>query len=165
MTIASEHQTKVADEVWVAAALLHREHPKRDDFSIEEIKNRATQESQGELLRSGVYVHIVQHCVANRPPSPGRYRMLVETAPGRRRLFRTGDSYHAAREGSKTHPAVEDLPERHRNLLEWYRKWDASAAATRADEDPILALVGSGKKLWGDEDPDEYVRRLREGWE
>ena len=164
MAIASEPQTKVADEVWVATALLHREHPKRTDFSIEEIKERAARES-GSPLRSGVYVHIVQHCVANRPPSPGRYRMLVETAPGRRRLFRTGDSYHVAREGSKIHPAVEDLPEHHRDLLDWYRKWDDRAVASRADEDPILALVGSGKKLWGDEDPDEYVRGLREGWE
>jgi len=26
-------------------------------------------------------------------------------------------------------------------------------------------LVGSGRKLWADEHADEYVRRLREGWE
>ena len=158
-------QVKVADEVWLATALLHREHPKRSDFEIEEIKDRVTEEWGRESLRPGVYVHIVQHCVANRQPSPGRYRMLVETVPGRRRLFRTGDSYHLAREGSKTHPAVDELPEQYRDLLEWYRKWDASAAAKRMEEDPILALVGSGKHLWGDEDPDEYVRSLREGWE
>jgi hypothetical protein len=158
-------QVKVADEVWLATALLHREHPKRSDFEIEEIKDRVTDEWGRESLRPGVYVHIVQHCVANRRPSPGRYRMLVETVPGRRRLFRTGDSYHLAREGSKTHPAVDELPEQYRDLLEWYRKWDASAAAKRMEEDPILALVGSGKHLWGDEDPDEYVRGLREGWE
>ncbi len=157
--------TKVADEVWMAVALLHREHPRQPDFSIEDIMHRAKREAGKEPLRPGVYVHIVQHCVANRPPSPGRYRMLVETAPGRRRLFRTGDSYHLAREGSKIHPAVDELPEQYRDLLEWYRKWDASAAAKRIEEDPILALVGSGKHLWGDEDPDEYVRGLREGWE
>ena len=29
----------------------------------------------------------------------------------------------------------------------------------------ILALQGAGKHLWKDEDPDEYVRRLREGWD
>jgi hypothetical protein len=158
-------QVKVADEVWLATALLHREHPKRSDFEIEEIKDRVTEEWGRESLRPGVYVHIVQHCVANRRPSPGRYRMLVETVPGRRRLFRTGDSYHLAREGSKTHPAVDELPAQYRDLLEWYRKWDASAAAKRMEEDPILALVGSGKHLWGNEDPDEYVRSLREGWE
>jgi hypothetical protein len=32
-------------------------------------------------------------------------------------------------------------------------------------DDPILALVGAGKHLWADKDPDEYVRALREGWE
>jgi len=164
MTIATVTELKIADEVWLATAQLHREHPKRDDFAIAEIKERAAKESGGEL-RSGVYVHIVQHCVANRPPSPGRYRILVETAPGRRRLFRTGDSYHVAREGSKTHPAAEDLPARYRSLLDWYRKWDTAAAARRVDDDPILALVGLGKHLWRGEDPDEYVRRLREGWE
>jgi hypothetical protein len=31
--------------------------------------------------------------------------------------------------------------------------------------DPLLALYGSGKALWADEHADEYVARLREGWE
>ncbi len=164
MPVISKVEIKVADEVWLATALLHREHPKDSDFAIEEIKERAALLS-GRELRPGVYVHIVQHCVANRPPSPGRYRMLVETAPGRRRLFRAGDSYHAAREGSKTHPAPENLPEKYRPLLDWYKKWEASEASNRFDSDPILKLVGAGKHLWRDEDADEYVRSLREGWE
>jgi len=33
------------------------------------------------------------------------------------------------------------------------------------ESDPLLALRGSGTKLWADEHADEYVRRLREGWE
>jgi hypothetical protein len=33
------------------------------------------------------------------------------------------------------------------------------------DDDPLLALYGSGKGLWADEHADEYVRRLREGWD
>ena len=33
------------------------------------------------------------------------------------------------------------------------------------ESDPLLALCGSGKALWADEHFDEYVRRLREGWE
>jgi hypothetical protein len=33
------------------------------------------------------------------------------------------------------------------------------------EDDPLLALYGSGKDLWADEHADEYVRRLREGWE
>ena len=31
--------------------------------------------------------------------------------------------------------------------------------------DPIPALAGLGKEIWGDVDPVEYQRREREGWE
>jgi hypothetical protein len=33
------------------------------------------------------------------------------------------------------------------------------------DDDPLLKLYGGGKDLWADEQADEYVRRLREGWD
>ena len=32
-------------------------------------------------------------------------------------------------------------------------------------EDPWEKMLGSGKDLWADEKPDDYVRRLRQGWE
>ncbi len=165
MATAAKTQLKVADEVWIVLALLHKEHPKRSDFTVEEIMHRAREESDGEPLRPGVYVHIIQHCVANRAPSPGRYRMLVETAPSHRRLFRQGDPYHPQREGSKTAPEREDLPEEYRSLLDWYRDWNHGTVENRIKTDPLLALYGSGKDLWADEHADEYVRRLREGWE
>ena len=165
MAVASGEQIKVADEVWIATALLHREHRKRDDFSVEEIVERATKEAGKRPLRPGVCVHIVQHCVANRPPNPGRYRMLFETASGRRRLFRDGDIYDPAREGSKTVPNREDIPSEYHSLLDWYREWNRDSIEDRIKNDPLLALVGSGKELWADEHADEYVRRLREGWE
>ena len=91
--------------------------------------------------------------------------MLYETAPGRRRLFRSGDPYDPAREGSKMTPRAEDLPPEYRKLLHWYADWNSTASVRRLEDDPLLALVGSGKHLWADEDPDEYVRRLRQGWE
>src|SRR3974390_2636133 len=112
MPVTSEVQVKVADEVWIATALLHREHPRRTSFSVEEIVNRAAQEGLVRPQRPGVYVHAVQHCVANRPPNPGRYRMLFETSDGRRRLYRRGDPYHPAREGAKVTPSPEELPHR-----------------------------------------------------
>jgi hypothetical protein len=31
--------------------------------------------------------------------------------------------------------------------------------------DLLLALIGSGRDLWANEHADEYVNRLREGWE
>lgn len=170
MTTAVAQQTiKVADEVWVATLMLHQRHPERGDFSIEEIMEFAV--SAKELrhmgpLRPGFYVHVVQHCVANRAPNPGRYRMLFETAPGRRRLFRHGDPYHSQREGGKICPKQEDLPEDWlRGLLTWYRDWSLVATRNASKEDPLLALRGSGKHLWADEHADDYVRRLRKGWE
>src|SRR6266849_4898255 len=116
-------QIKVADEVWIATALLHSEQPERADFTIEEIMERAKKAALNDSLRPGVYVHIVQHCVANRPPNPGRYRMLFETAAGRRRLFRNGDNYDPAREGAKIVPEQEDIPSHYAPLLDWYRNW------------------------------------------
>jgi len=156
---------EVADEVWVATALLHREQPEARDFSIEEIVERARKEGLHEPLRPGVYVHVVQHCVANRPPNPGRYRMLLETSAGRRRLYRRGDSYHPQREGGKITPEPGDIPDAYSGLLSWYKDWTARASKDALENDPLLMAQGSGKHLWADEDADEYVRRLREGWE
>jgi hypothetical protein len=79
---------KVADEVWIATALLHRKYPDCEDFTIDEIVERAKEEAIGGKHRPGVYVHVLQHCVANRPPNPGRYCMLLETCKGRLRLWR-----------------------------------------------------------------------------
>lgn len=165
MTTSTSSKIKVADEVWIATALLHREHPERADFSIDEIVERARHEGLYTSLRPGVYVHTVQHCVANRAPNPGRYRMLFETSEGRRRLFRGGDSYHPDREGAKITPASEDLPEDYVRLLDWYHDWGAILNKGILLADPLLTLRGSGKQLWSDEHADDYVRRVREGWE
>jgi hypothetical protein len=165
MSTSILQQIKVADEVWIAAALLQREYPIATDFSIEEIVERARQEGLHRPLRPGVYVHVVQHCVANRPPNPGRYRILYETSEGRRRLYREGDAYHPEREGGKFAPDARDIPAVYGELLEWYRGWSSEATRRQSESDPLLISRGSGKKLWADEPADDYVRRLREGWE
>jgi len=91
--------------------------------------------------------------------------MLIESSPGRRRLFRPGDSYNPQREGAKITPESGDLPQAYSGLLAWYRDWSASATSDSLKHDPLLALRGSGKQLWSGEHADDYVRRLREGWE
>jgi hypothetical protein len=91
--------------------------------------------------------------------------MLFETAPGRRRLFRKGDSYHPEREGAKITPRLEDLPHGYSGLLAWYDAWSSAATSAAPRMDPLLALRGSGSHLWAGEHADDYVRRLREGWE
>lgn len=164
MSVLVRSRVRVADEVWIAVALLHREQPARLDFTVEEIVERAKQESIAGAQRPGLYVHVQQHCVANRPPNPGRYRILYETGPGRRRLFRQGDDYHPEREGSKTVPDIGEIPEIYAGLLSWYRGWKARTLKSASMNDPLLSLAGSGKHLWATEHTDAYIGRLRRGW-
>src|SRR6266478_3423980 len=136
-------KVKIADQVWLATLLLHKERPEQPDFAVEEIVERVVREGIGEVNRTSVYVHVIQHCVANRPPNPGRYRMLFETSPGRRRLFRKGDSYHPAREGAKVTPSLEEMPQGYEDLLDWYRNWSSAALQAATETDPLLSLAGS----------------------
>jgi len=152
---------RVADEVWIATALLHREHPGAKDFSLKQIEARLVREELTDDKRPGVYPHLSVHCVANRPPDRGRYRMLFETAPSRRRLFRSGDPYHPKREGGKIVPSRDEIPAKYHPLLDWYeREWTPSPPS-----DPLLALAARYHDLWKVVDPDDYVRQLREGFE
>lgn len=165
MAVLVEREIKVADEVWIATALLHKEHPSEPDFAVDEIVERARKEGLTETLRPGVYIHAQMHCVANRPPNPGRYRMLFETRPGYRRLYCAGDPFDPKRDGSKTAPLAAEIPEKYRPLIAWHREWCKSRSQSNSRFDALLALEGSGKDLWGDEHADEYINRLREGWE
>ena len=151
---------RLADEVWIATALLHREHPGVADFSLKEIEARLAREGLTDDKRPGVYPHLSVHCVANRPPDKGRYRMLFETAPSRRRLFRPGDPYHPKREGGKIVPDCSEIPANYHVLLDWYARDWAPPSAT----DPLLALAARHRDLWKAVDPDDYVRHLREGF-
>lgn len=155
----------VADEVWIATALLHREMPDRSDFTVQEIVARAAREGLHTPLRPGVYVNAVQHCVANRPPNPGRYRMLYGTGKTTRRLFRRGDDSHPLRGSAKATPSRSAIPAGYHHLLDWYDREYASSRPARHRLDAILELSGLGKEIWQGVDPDEYVRQLREGWE
>jgi hypothetical protein len=158
-------EVKVADEVWIATALLHREHPDRPDFTVNEIVERARREHLTPELRPGVQVHANQHCVANRPPNPGRYLMLVETGPNRRRLYRPGDPSHPDRRDAKSVPSRDEIPAEYLELIDWYATKYSPHRPPTAKQDPLLALTGSGKEIWASEGADKYVRRLREGWE
>jgi hypothetical protein len=152
---------RVADEVWIATALLHREHPEAADFSSGEIQARLVKEGLTDSKRPGVAAHISVHCVANRRPDAGRYRMLFETARTRRRLFRPGDPYDPGREGGRIVPDRAAIPEKYHPLLDWYeREWTRGAG-----KDPLLALAARHRDLWKAIDADAYVRRLREGFE
>jgi len=162
---AEKLAVRVADETFIAAALLHREHPERTDFTIREIVERAERENVAGVLRPGVQWHASLHCVANKPPNPERIRMLYATKDGRRRLLQQGDEIHPERTG-KIFPDPEDVPSKYHELIEWAKQRFANGnAPAKAWLSDVFQLFGLGQDTWRGEDPDEYVRRLRENWE
>ena len=150
--------------MWLATALLHEEHPDRADFTVSEIVERAGQERLTPSCGPAFTFTPTSHCVANRPPNPGRYLMLVETGREPAPPVRPGDPAHEARRGAKTTPLARINPAQVPALLDWYAREYAPRRVSETRGGSLLALRGSGAKLWADEPADQYVRRLREGW-
>jgi len=166
MKIASERSLKVADLVWVATALLHREHPDRADFSKAEILGRAAQEDPDGAARPGLSTHISAHCVASKKPDSAKHRMLTRTGTGRRRLFRRGDRTHEKRSSGNIMPRKEDLPEKYHYLLDWYENeycrpresMRAGELARGATAETLMRMMGRLSR----EDADELIRIIDE---
>ena len=143
-----EPKLKLADEVWVATALLHRDQPECSAFPGSKILRRAKQLHPNEPPRAGLNPHIYGHCVANAKPVSGRYRMLYREQSGSYRLFRDGDDFHPNRPRGRSTPDGESLPRKYRHLLDWYDSEYNKQSPLRPEDDPILALKGVGKELW-----------------
>jgi hypothetical protein len=164
LSVIEKPEIKVADEVFIATALLHRENPGRADFTIREIVQRVLAENLYGELRPGISVHVSMHCVANKAPNPGRYQMLYATGLRTRRLLRATDDVHPLRTG-KIWPVPDDVPPRYRELIDWAKEqYGESAAKSRRWLGSVLDLSGAGADHWSKQDPDEYVRELRESW-
>ncbi len=183
---AVETDVTCAVEVFLATALLHREQPRKVDFTIQEIVSRAARENITGEMRQGVSVHASQHCVANKAPNPAKHRMLFATGKHARRLLLPGDAVHPQRTG-KIFPDAGEIPEKYFHVLEWakarYESGQSSECAGPQSPTDVLShqarkqgtsdrwleslfeLEGLGKEHWKDVDPDEFVRQLREGWE
>ncbi len=181
-----ETDVTCAVEVFLATAMLHREQPGREDFTIQEIVSRAARENITGEMRQGVSVHASQHCVANKAPNPAKHRMLFATGKHARRLLLPADAIHPQRTG-KIFPTPDEIPERYFPILKWAearyeldrsREYvagkDSQGAPSHhggkpatADRwlDSLFELEGLGKEHWKDVDPDEFVTQLREGWE
>jgi hypothetical protein len=180
MTTESTAGIRIADGVWIATALLHREHPDRPDFTESEIQARFLAEGLPRGQHSNtLQAHVHSHCVANRSRSRkssdptklqgGAYRILYETRSGFRRLFRPGDDVHPdrtqGRRESKARPKLEEIPPKYWFLFDWYAMWAQRPPEQVSDmdieNDPLMRLRGSGRHIWADEHADEYVERLR----
>lgn len=159
----------IADRIWIATACLHQQLPLRSDFKKAEILETLEAEGLAEGAERGTLnAHLDQHCIANVPPSSGKYRMLYETSPGNLRLFRAGDLTHPARiqkrKPSKSVPKREEIPQQYWQLLDWYEGWCKESHTNvefNWEDDPLIRLIGSGKHIWADEHADEYVENLR----
>jgi hypothetical protein len=114
-------EIKVADEVWIAAALLQKENPNRNSFSQSEIIQRVADNKIFGHIRPGIMVHVAAHCVANKKPNPGNYRMLYAIEGNRRRLFKESDDFHEWRTGGKITPNYEDIPSEYHYLIDWWK--------------------------------------------
>lgn len=112
--------TTIANSIWVATALLHRERPKEVDFAVGEIVQRAISENLVDGFRPGLQVHASKHCVANKSPNPNAHRMLLETVRGRRRLFRSGDHFDPGRKHGTIRPEKAEVPPAYQPLIDWY---------------------------------------------
>ena len=156
---------KVADEVWLATALLHRENPSR---GLHAQGNRGAGCERGDRRRTATWClrsRRSQHCVANRAPTPDAIACSTKRGPDIAACF------VSATATIRNAKEARSPPERMRSLRatrissSWYEDWSQSQGEKASESDPLLALYGSGKKLWADEHADEYVARLRAGWE
>ena len=162
MTTSISTSVKVADEVWIATALLHLEYPERSDFRVSEIlQTRRT----GRLNRrasswsaDGCHTALRGEQKAQSRSVPNAHR----NAPRLQAAHRPSDPVYTGREHGKIMPDRYEIPERYEYLLQWYSREYAGKQTGSAD-DPLLRLRGTAKGIYGD--PDEYVRELREGWE
>jgi hypothetical protein len=127
----------VTNAVWIAVAFLQKRHPERGGFSVDEISGLVAELD----LTDGEDKSVRQHV----------------------RLYRGGDEVYPGRNAARTHPKWEELPPQYEYLRRWYEEeWIGEGSS--AAEDPLLALIGSGKEIWKSEHADEYVKRLRSGW-
>ena len=162
----------VSDAVWVGAALLHQHHPNRSQFSIDEIVESVVTHQLTGGTPTSIRQHVTQHCVANRKAQPNRSCMLFATREGddlsdtHRRIFRDCDLHrvHPDRRGAPTHPDWAKLPQKYAYLRDWY-EIDRNKGSEAATNDPLLALAGTGRGMFGDQGADAYVHSLRDGWD
>lgn len=146
MITLSGDNIKVADQVWIALALLTRENPTRYGFRAAEIGERVRSEFGN--VSPGVPTHISTQCVATKPVNPAQIRMITKHG-SLNALYREGDPCHPDRLGGKILPREQDLPSRYHDLLAWYRNSYAGQMKTFGPNAGLLRYtpaVGSGER-------------------
>ena len=111
-----------ATAVWIATATLHKQHPMRSIFSKKDIFDKVLEQGLFDKDDATVSIHISEQCVANIKAQPGKHRKVYRVSRGRYRLYRDGDDYHSTRKHGKAEPSVDELPDKYKDLLDWYYK-------------------------------------------
>jgi hypothetical protein len=160
-------EMKVADQLFLALALLHRERPDADAFTVDEVVRRASEEGF-EARPASLRAHAHGHAAANLPPGKnGRYRLLYKQADGRVRMLHKNDAVHPER-NRKFYPELNEIPEKYHALVAWARAKGAEVSGVPSGESwlsGLRELRGLGRDAWQGVKADDYVRGLREGWE
>lgn len=107
--------------VWIATALLHSEHEDKEAFRTNEIFEKVKEVGLQRASDATLGMHISYHCVANGKANPDTHRKLFRVASGWYRLYRIVDPCHPSRENGRIEPLAEEMPEKYRRLLDWYR--------------------------------------------
>ena len=161
-----EKRIRVADEIWIAAASLHRDHPDRADFTIGEIMARA----ESANVTGVKPLRPESRCMPTFTALPTGLRIQAGIACSSKRRMgaaacsRSGDPCHPLRAAGKDMPKRHEIPSGFRDLIDWY-VGEYAGGASDDPEDPVLSLRGLGAEIWADEDADAYVRRQRSGWQ
>lgn len=157
--------TTISEDIWLATALLHKERPSQPDFHITEIREKVLRLNPKRARQPGLTTHLSSHCVANKPKHGANVRILTETARGRRRLFKPGDSFDPSRATGKYLPEKEHLPADLRSLLGWYTEQYARKQTVTRDQktrlEQLRRLIGSISK----EDLQLMERAIEESFE
>jgi hypothetical protein len=158
----TELHLSIADTIWLATALLHRENPKARGFDHRTILRKVT-ELDPFLNSRSVSTHLSTHCIASKAANPATLRTLTETSEGLLRLYHDGDPCHPTRRSGRALPKPNTLPDRYRDLLSSYADSRPAQNIVPAEEDPILGISGVGKEMWSKLGGGEsFIRDLRE---
>jgi hypothetical protein len=166
-TSYAKSHVKVADELFLIVALLHREQSERRSFSIPEVLARAWREglSGQRSDQKSLKQHAYEHAAANIPPGQGKYRLVFRETDNSIRLLKRAD-YVDPRRNGKLWPLLDEIPERYHDLVKWAKKrYESDTEKPPRWLDGLFKLRGLGREIWEGVDPDKYVRELREGWE
>lgn len=104
---------RVAAEVWLNVAEMEKDNP-GESFAPKDIINHIRANNYYKSFRPGIVTHISQHCVADKPPNPGRYAYLASDGDGgrkdRRRLYRDNDVIDENRDKFLRIPDLSEIP-------------------------------------------------------